>query len=88
MHGVGDLRMLKPYQQVLKFFSIIQNLIGMISIWMMLREEFFNTTTSRPVFVAEGNFSNHNSKLIRLMPNVTKLLNPFRQNLIIFLKKK
>lgn len=60
----------------------------MISTWMMLREEFFNTTPTRLVLAAEGNFPNQNSKLIRLMPNVQKLLNPFSQNLIIFLKKK
>lgn len=47
----------------------------------------YRTPTSF-VLTAEGNFSNQNSELSRLMPNVLKLLSSFRQYLIVFLQIK
>ena len=75
-----------PYQQLVKILSIIQNLIRSIRIRMVFREKVFNTTSMRLMLLTQRNFSNQNSELVRPMPIVAELLNPFCHYIIIFLK--
>lgn len=54
---------------------------------MMFGKKVVYVASTSLVLTAKWNFSNQNGELMRFMPSVTYLLNPFDKNVIVLLKR-